>query len=148
MSQYTGKPCAKCGGRKGPAYADLKYCGKCKRGSVKRERRDTAHGSRILATYQLTPEQYAELYRLQDGKCAICRWATGRTKRLSVDHDHACCPTTPTCGKCTRGLLCGFCNRLLGFARDAIEFFERAIDYLRNPPFRRLHGGTDDNAGS
>ena len=25
---------------------------------------------------------------------------------LHVDHNHDCCPRTPTCGQCTRGVLC------------------------------------------
>jgi recombination endonuclease VII len=94
--------------------------------------------SGTLPKYKMTVETYKALYELQGGRCALCRRATGASKRLSVDHDHKCCPTTPTCGTCTRGLLCGPCNRLLGFARDAVEFFRRAIDYLENPPYQKL----------
>lgn len=108
----------------------------------RRQRRKTASERRwelgTLPKYKMTRETYEALYELQGGRCGICRRANGKTKRLSVDHDHSCCPTTPTCGQCTRGLLCGPCNRLLGFARDAVEFFRRCIDYLENPPFQKL----------
>ena len=37
-------------------------------------------------------------------------------RNLSVDHDHACCPTGGrSCGKCARGLLCVRCNSCLGW---------------------------------
>lgn len=66
------------------------------------------------------------MLKVQGGACAICRRATGKTRRLAVDHDHQS-------GQ-VRGLLCKPCNRLLGHARDDVEFFERAGDYLSEPP--------------
>lgn len=101
---------------------------------------DARWETQTLPKYKMTPEQYWAVYDEQGGRCAICRFASGKTRRLSVDHDHSCCPTTPTCGKCTRGLLCRPCNTLLGRARDAIEFFQRAIDYLKDPPAGRVFG--------
>lgn len=76
--------------------------------------------------YGIQPDDYDKIYAAQDGKCAICRRATGLTRRLSVDHDHAT-------GK-VRGLLCRVCNDMLGHARDDIEFFARALQYLNDPP--------------
>jgi hypothetical protein len=46
--------------------------------------------------------------------CEVC----GTTERLTVDHDHACCPGPRSCGKCVRGRLCGACNTALGSLRD------------------------------
>ena len=61
-----------------------------------------------------------------------CR-ATGRAKKLAVDHDHKT-------GE-VRGLCCGICNNVLGLmARDDPSVFDRAADYLRNPPARRVLG--------
>jgi hypothetical protein len=82
-----------------------------------------AHEARVCATYGLEPGEYAKRYAEQDGRCAICRRATGATRRLSVDHDHAT-------GK-VRGLLCRPCNDLLGHARDDLYFFVRAYHYLK-----------------
>ena len=50
-----------------------------------RLRRSEAH---VLRTKGLTPEQYDALYEAQGRKCALprCR-ATGKVKRLAVDHD-------------------------------------------------------------
>ena len=70
--------------------------------------------------------QYDQLKEAQGGVCAICQKATGVRKKLAVDHDHKT--------EHVRGLLCGPCNKLLGFARDNPEFFRRAANYLENPP--------------
>lgn len=41
--------------------------------------------------------------------CEICG-SDNHGKTLHVDHDHACCTSYPTCGKCVRGFLCYTCN--------------------------------------
>ncbi len=87
---------------------------------------------------------YQTLYSYQGGTCAVCRRATGKSKKLSVDHDHACCDGPVSCGKCCRGLLCGICNKMLGAARDSVDFFQRAIDYLEHPPYQEMRRNGDD----
>lgn len=62
--------------------------------------------------------------------CALC----GSDKRLVIDHDHACCPKPPTCGKCNRGCICTGCNVTLGRVQDSVERLKALIDYLENPP--------------
>lgn len=55
--------------------------------------------------YGITTEEFEEMAAAQDQKCAACG---KRPKgRLHVDHDHET--------KRVRGLLCGPCNRALGF---------------------------------
>jgi hypothetical protein len=93
-----------------------------------------SHDSYVVRTYNLQPGEYARLYEVQGGVCYICRRARGVAKKLAVDHDHKCCPSTPTCGRCTRGLLCGPCNKLLGHVRDDREVLDRASHYLAMPP--------------
>ena len=102
-----------------------------------RRRRLAASGRHVQRTYSLTPEQYARLMRVQGNRCAICRRATGATKRLAVDHDHTCCPGPTSCGRCVRGLLCGPCNDEMAHARDDPEHFRRAIRYLAEWPSLR-----------
>lgn len=100
-----------------------------------------AHGARIKRQYGISRADYWALYAHQLGRCALCRRATGATKRLAVDHDHAKgCSHPPTlgCPECVRGLLCGPCNRLLGHIRDDPT---RLVDYLANPPFQQLRQG-------
>lgn len=86
---------------------------------------------RDKSVYGLMPGGYDELKRIQGGRCWICQRATGATRRLSVDHDHATDEV--------RGLLCRPCNSMLGHGRDDPEFFLRAMGYLENPPANLLH---------
>jgi hypothetical protein len=97
-------------------------------------RRAAARDKRIEETYGLTPADYDAIFAYQDGACAICRRATGKTRRLSVDHDHACCNGPRSCSRCVRGLLCRPCNRMLGHLRDEPRAFIRAAEYLDNWP--------------
>lgn len=94
---------------------------------------------RRIEAYGITAEDYAAQVARQDGRCVICRRKPS-SKRLHIDHDHACCPKGGSCGKCVRGLLCVSCNhKMFGFicqestkgTAHAIEVLERAIAYLR-----------------
>lgn len=95
----------------------------------KRETYDPARNfiQRLRYVYGMTQERYDGLLLLQHGTCAICQ----REAKLHVDHDHACCPTDRTCGRCIRGLLCPNCNNGLGRFGDDPDVLERAAAYLR-----------------
>lgn len=131
MNSWTGKPCDRCGGKKGPKYSDRKHCGKCVI-QVKKEQRASAHESAVCRRYGLEHGDYQRLYDFQGGHCAICQRATGKSRRLPVDHDHKT--------GAVRGLLCGPCNDMLGHSRDSVSFFYRAVCYLLLPPARQLFG--------
>ena len=92
----------------------------------KQQTSDSRHEAHIKKMYGLTSEEYDLIYQFQDGRCAICRRATGASRRLAVDHDHAT--------GAVRMLACKRCNRMLGHLRDDPEAFERAAECLRNPP--------------
>ncbi len=96
----------------------------------KRRRRDASHERRVQNVYGLPPGGYRQLYEYQGGLCAICRRATGASRRLSVDHDHQT-------GK-ARGLLCRPCNDLLGHIRDSTDTARTIVLYLESPPAERL----------
>lgn len=89
-----------------------------------------AHARRVQNEYGLEPGQYGELYLSQGRVCAICRRATGKTRRLSVDHDHKT--------GLVRGLVCRPCNDMLGHLRDDREAALRIAEYLDYPPAARL----------
>jgi len=137
VSAWVGKPCADCGGKKGRAYARRKFCGNCTRKKDKASK-ESLWAAYILRTYNLTVEDYWALYEFQGGKCALCQRATGKTKRLAVDHDHQT-------GE-IRGLLCGTCNKIVGHARDEAECFGRGVAYLVNPPWKRLREARENVA--
>lgn len=79
--------------------------------------------------YNFTVSGYLE-FLASHPVCDIC----GSDEDLHIDHDHDCCNTPashhPTCGRCTRGHLCGHCNRALGALRDDTERLRSAIAYL------------------
>lgn len=92
----------------------------------KRRRKAANHERTVQKTYGLGEGDYDRLYVAQGGVCAICRRATGASRRLSVDHDHKT--------GAVRGLLCRTCNNMLGHARDTDTLLYRAIEYLSHPP--------------
>lgn len=102
------------------------------------ERREREHERKVCANFGLKPGDYKRLYEAQGGKCAVCQVATGKARKLAVDHDHRCCPGKTSCGKCVRGLICSNCNRDIGRRRDDPEAFFRAGLYLINPPARAV----------
>lgn len=97
----------------------------------------------LKTKHRMTLEQYEELKEFQGGTCYLCRRATGATRALAVDHDHAkareeCNHSHETsCSNCWRGLLDSHCNEILAIARDEREFFSRAARYLQDPPAQR-----------
>lgn len=81
-------------------------------------------GSRNLELkYGIDDAEYNRLFKLQEGKCAICnRHQIEFTRSLCVDHDHKT-------GE-IRGLLCTNCNLLLGYSKDNKSTLSSAIEYL------------------
>lgn len=78
----------------------------------------------------LTPERFDELLATQLGRCAICRRELDRyAKTTHIDHDRGCCPTSRSCGKCVRGLLCHWCNTAIGLMPDPASL-RAAATYL------------------
>ena len=83
--------------------------------------------------YKMTLEQWHQIWDNQDGKCALCYQPFDQAiKELEahVDHDHSCCKVRPTCGQCTRGLLCTNCNHGIGKLQDDPEILMRAARYV------------------
>jgi hypothetical protein len=74
----------------------------------------------LKTRYGITSDDYDRMFRDQNGVCKIC--GTVLEGNLQVDH----CHTT----KVVRGLLCGNCNLLLGYAKDNPEILQSAITYL------------------
>lgn len=68
--------------------------------------------------YNMSYEDYENLLKKQDNKCAIC----DQVSVLVVDHCHAT-------GK-VRGLLCNNCNVSLGLLKDDKEIIKKALEYL------------------
>lgn len=99
--------------------------------AFKKAAKQRSHDAAVSRTYGLAPGDYERLYESQGRRCAItgCR-ATGKSKRLAVDHDHRT-------GE-VRGLLCTPHNRVIGYNFDSPEAFDSLAEYLRNPPARAV----------
>jgi hypothetical protein len=116
-----------------------RYCKVCRRDALRKwnnNHREHVNDRHMKFLYGVSKEKYDAMELAQNGVCAICkkpesRTLNGKVLRLSVDHDHNCCPTKRTCGKCVRGLLCSKCNFILGNSDDNPDILNTAINYLR-----------------
>ena len=81
------------------------------------------HSRHIKHRYNLNEIEYDHLYRVQEGKCAICKVPQLElTRRLSVDHVHGT--------NIIRGLLCGSCNTALGLFKESPIVLRKAANYV------------------
>lgn len=106
----------------------------------KKRTSERAHAGRLAKNFEITADEYQAIKESQDGRCFVCRVATGKTKRLAVEHEHNMegCEHPPEngCYQCIRALCCGRCNELVAFL-DA-DALARAITLLTDPPARKL----------
>lgn len=86
---------------------------------------DVMRSKRAQYKFKITDEEYQSLLA---GGCAVC----GTMEELCIDHDHGCCPTERSCGKCIRGVLCQRHNRAEGILRGSVEECLALADYLQN----------------
>lgn len=78
-----------------------------------------------LKLYNITLDDYQQMYTIQNGRCSICNILEIESGIvLNVDHCH-------TTGK-VRGLLCRNCNTSLGLLEDNIYIIKNLIKYLSN----------------
>lgn len=73
--------------------------------------------------YGISPEQYLDMYKAQNGKCKICGKELPDGQYLCIDHNKET-------GE-VRGLLCSSCNKGLGFFRDDTDVITNAIKYVK-----------------
>lgn len=74
---------------------------------------------RLKRNFGLTPTDYDQMEREQNGCCKIC----GKQVKLHVDHDHV----TGT----VRGLLCHQCNTVLGLVGESRMTLRKMATYLQ-----------------
>lgn len=124
--------CAKCGTDKVP-HVGKGLCGNCGRKTWQQKNRSKERRRTLLRFYGLTPEQFESLWEVQEGRCKICKKLPPAKliirrnqlhTALQVDHDHK--------NKIVRGLLCGSCNRGLGFFFDDPDLLIAAAAYLKS----------------
>ena len=119
------------------------YCKPCQCSSARAWRREhharalayehkTGRGRNLRRRYGVSEEQYADMLKLQDERCAICNASEPGHGQVNfaVDHDHIT--------GCVRSLLCHRCNLMLGAANDSEELLSLAVKYLHR------HGGASN----
>ena len=115
-------------------YAKKRYFGDGGKIKARMQAYAASHPAQRHATwrkyaYGLTEAEWYRLYEKQEGRCAICR-AAEPINVLNVDHDHETDEV--------RGLLCGRCNKALGYLDDRPDLLVRAQRYLeRNEEMSR-----------
>jgi hypothetical protein len=101
--------------------------------SQRKERRmkDYGRGYHLKRTFGISLEDFDEMLKSQDGKCAIClKHHSEEGQAFAVDHDHST--------GYIRGLLCRICNKnLLGKHNDR-NIFMRAYNYLGQHTGRKV----------
>jgi hypothetical protein len=95
--------------------------------------RDRGHVAFRKWLYGMTDEEFQAKRQEQDNRCDICQEVFVKTP--CVDHDHAT--------NKNRGLLCRFCNLVLGNAHDNILVLERSVQYLRK--YGESNGRREEN---
>lgn len=125
MPRSLKRACKGCGSTTRALKAPGPRCATCHR-DRKAALREASWARGIKERYGITPEQYWALYEAQGGTCYICERATGKVRKLAVDHDHKT--------GYVRGLLCKPCNSVLAHLRDDVLAAYRLNMYLRYPP--------------
>jgi hypothetical protein len=141
QTQITGtKICTKCGVTKdimefykrgGKQSPDTRHnhCKECTKSRVTEKYKEDPSLYReqhLQRSYGIGRNDYDNLLKEQDNKCAICNSSDPKGKHnnnyFPVDHCH-------TTGK-VRGLLCHNCNTALGLVGDNIDTLHKMIEYL------------------
>jgi hypothetical protein len=109
-------------------HRSVKYCKECHKQNCKTRWHSKTpiekQATRVKAMYGISPEEYIEMHKEQDGKCAICETKPTTKRGLHLDHNH-------TTGQ-VRGLLCHGCNVALGSFKENTDLLSKAIEYLRS----------------
>jgi hypothetical protein len=128
------KVCPKCGQNKAIEeyhFSPKKmssYCKECHREVTKdnyQKTKLTQKSQELMRLCGITLEQRDAAFVAQGEKCDICG-VFGAEVVWHTDHDHKT--------KKFRGVLCNFCNNMLGMAKDNPETLRRGIEYLIRPP--------------
>ena len=98
----------------------------------KTRQRQKARGRAVERTYDISAKDAGDLLVFQEGRCWICRTATGASKLLAVEHDHT--------DDWVRGRLCSTCNQFIGRQlHDDPNAAQRLVRYLSgDTPYRRM----------
>lgn len=101
----------------------------------KKDRRKTRN-YQLKGLYGITMDDYDKMYKKQNGCCEIC---SKRFEKLFIDHSHVT--------NKVRGLLCGACNKMIGFAKENTVTLVNAIQYINKHSGVGVQNITTSKAG-
>lgn len=73
--------------------------------------------------YGISGEDFLRVWNEQGKCCAICKESPEELRDVVLDHDHNTLAF--------RGILCRWCNVILGKAKDKADYLENAASYVR-----------------
>lgn len=86
----------------------------------------TGRRDNLKTRYNITPEEWTEMFTKQNQRCAVCKTTESAYRnnkpRFCVDHCHAT-------GK-IRGILCSKCNAAIGMIDENPEILKGIAEYL------------------
>lgn len=100
-----------------------KSCARKHKADWIKQNRDKVAVNNIWTKYRIRKEDFDLLWEEQEGACALCDIYFTQNNPPHVDHCHLT-------GR-VRGLLCGRCNKALGFYEYMKEFGPIVEDYLK-----------------
>ena len=111
----------KCKAKRRRYYKDNRELELSRAKQYNRENRKRISARDRLSRRNMTQEQHDDLLLKQHNCCAICGKPFIETPR--IDHNHETDEN--------RGLLCNYCNTLIGMCFESIEILGNAIQYLK-----------------
>lgn len=122
------KICYACKQRKPRTLKYFHNVGKSRRDGLSGYCKDCIRKKWKMRLYNISPEEYRQLYEKYNSCCAIC----GRNEKilkgsLHIDHNHK--------NNKIRGLLCYDCNRALGLFKDNPLILMKAIKYIQKKEY-------------
>lgn len=134
--------CVVCGEKFTPSKVDAQTCTpQCSNKLQASKRTPELQREYNLHRHGLTSVVFKSMLEEQNNCCASCGIDDPGIKGVwYVDHDHTCCPSSGSCGKCVRGLLCHNCNSMLGYAKDDPERLAGGLKYLQKWAKKKQRG--------
>lgn len=103
--------------------SECKACSRARSNERYHKNPDRSRELTLWNQFGITVADYDDMMTGQQGVCGICRNTCSSGKRLAVDHDHET-------GR-VRGLLCGRCNRGIGFLAHDPARLQAAIAWVQ-----------------
>jgi hypothetical protein len=98
----------------------------------------SARQSSTSYRHGMTRQELDDTVAAIDNRCQVCRVEFSDDEPYCVDHDHACCPGSQSCGNCIRGFLCRRCNVGIGMFGDDSWRVYAAAHYMNKAAAKGL----------